>query len=537
MTNPSVIRRYIAAAPPSVIGTYVLAYLLLDWASYIYPAVPPFAITPWNPPPGLSLALLLRFGPQCAPWAFIATFAAELLVRGVHSGPVLLFLMPALPVAAYSVLAIVLRGPLRFDANFSSRRDAAIFVAAAAVATALLTFAVVGLLRGVNLLDAAVATKALTQYWIGDLLGIFVTTPLLLVFSRWPRPRLLAGGVEAAAQVLAVVISVALVFGVGKAEELKLFYLLFLPLIWVAMRHGVEGTVIATALVQVGMIVAMLARGYEAESVLQFQFLLLSVALTGLFLGVAVSEQRGAAEQLRIKQEELDRSLRLAAASEIASALAHELNQPLFAIDSYVEACQMMLADRSPALDRVRGTIDKAAADVRRASEVVRRLRAFFRFGTSRIVPTDVRAILQSAIESNQRRLIRHGVQWQVQCGPLPNVAVDRVQIEMVLHNLIANAIDALKQVAPDTRQLTLAAAPAGAHAVRISVTDAGPGVPADIAERLFSAFTSGKPDGMGLGLAISKSIVEAHGGRLWHEAAGSGAAFHLELPATEPHA
>lgn len=533
--NLRIVRRYFFGAPPLVIGAYILCYVLLDWISYIFPAIPTFGITLWNPPPGLSLALLLRFGPQCAPWVLFATMAAEVLVRGMHFGPVLFLVVSFLPTLVYSGLAALLTGPFRLNADFTSRRDAALFVAASAIASAVLALIVVGVASAAGLLDTSRRLSALAEFWIGDWLGILVTTPLLLVYSRRPRPRLATGKLEVSIQMFAITLTIAVIFGSGLAQELKLFYLLFLPMIWIGMRHGVEGTVVAAATVQVGIILAMLAQSFAAAAVLEFQFLLLSVALTGLFLGLAVSERRDASEQLRVKQEELDRSLRLAGASEIASALAHELNQPLFAIDSYVGACQMMLADQGTASHRVRGTFDKVAAEVKHASEIVRKLRAFYRSGTTRRVPTGVRAILDSAVESSEQRFARHGIEWQVQCpAALRPVQVDRVQIDMVLHNLIANAIDALKQISTGSRKIMLSASPQDGRAMRISVADNGPGIPAEMEGRLFDAFASGKPDGMGLGLAISRSIVEAHGGRLWFQRTESGTVFHVDLPTTE---
>ena len=156
-------------------------------------------------------------------------------------------------------------------------------------------------------------------------------------------------------QAALVVAVLWVVFGSGWFEELKLFYLVFLPLIWIAMRYGIEGTTVVTAVIQVGLIIALRLGGYGSGIVLEFQFLLLAVAVTGLFLGLTVSERHQMALQLRDKQFQLDRSLRLTGASEMASALAHELNQPLTAIGSYVRACQVMVDAQTPGTRRTQG--------------------------------------------------------------------------------------------------------------------------------------------------------------------------------------
>jgi signal transduction histidine kinase len=516
-----------------IIAGYLAGYVALDWVSYIYPVAPPLAITPWNPPPGLSLALLLRYGTRNGPWLFVAVLAAQILVRGTEMPIVVLLLSCALPAAVYTSAIVLLRGPLKFNPEFATLRDATIFCGTVAFATALLAVAFVSLFYVNGLLPEEVFAKSVAQYWIGDLIGIVVTTPLVLVFTRGPLLRFRVPDAETVAQAGAVLLSLWIVFGSGWVDELKLFYLLFLPVIWIAMRHGVEGTTLATMTIQIGLIVAMRVGGYNAAAVLEFQFLLLAVAVTGLFLGVTVSERLAISQQLREKQIQLDRSLRLAAASEMASALAHELNQPLSAIGTYVRACQLMVADVEPPAARLQETMDKVVQEAARAGNVVRQLRDFFRTGSGHLSRIEVLPLLQSVIEGARLRTERHRVRWRLAIAEnIPAVLINRIQIETVLHNLIANAIDALKTGRADTeREISVAAMVESEQYVLISVADNGPGVPAEIAAQLFRPFATTKPQGMGLGLAISKSIIEAHGGRLWLEPAEPGSIFRFTLP------
>jgi len=236
---------------------------------------------------------------------------------------------------------------------------------------------------------------------------------------------------------------------------------------------------------------------------------------------------------LREKQIQLDRSLRLAAASEMASALAHELNQPLSAIGTYVRACQLMVADVKPPAARLQETMDKVVQEAARAGNVVRQLRDFFRTGSGHLSRIDVLPLLQSVIEGARLRTERHRVRWRLAVAEnIPAVLINRIQVETVLHNLIANSIDALKTARADTeREISVAAVAESEQYVLISVADNGPGVPAEIVAQLFRPFATSKPQGMGLGLAISKSIIEGHGGRLWLESGEPGSTFRFTLP------
>lgn len=514
------------------VAAYVVAYAALDRATNIFPAVAALGITPWNPPPGLSLALLLRTGTRNGPWLFVAALLTELMLRGPHGGPVVLVVAAVLPAIVYTGTAAVLVRRVRFDPDFTTVRDGAVFIGAATAGSAVMALAYVGwyVMAGV-LPPATYAFNALT-YWIGDLIGIVVTTPLLLVVTRRPRPPLARRAFEGLVQAGAIIAIVWIVFASGWAEELKLFYAIFLPLVWVAMRRGIEGTVIATALIQVGMMVGMDVAGYPAGAALEFQMLLLTVALTGLILGLAVSERRQVERRLREREAELERGLRFAGASAMASALAHELNQPLAAIGSYVRACQLMVADQGGAHEALPGTMEKVMREVTRAAEVVRNLREFFGAGSSSRVPVAVAPVIGSVLESARERLDHARVRVTTSSAAgLPRVSASPAQIEIVLHNLVSNAMDALEAMPAADRRLDISATSDGSEFVRISVTDSGPGVSMPGAENLFQPFATSKPEGMGLGLAISRSIVEGHGGRLWHEHRARGASFSFTLP------
>jgi signal transduction histidine kinase len=511
------------------VAGYVALYVALDWVSFIDP-LGPLGITPWNPPPGLSLFLLLRYGLAMTPWLFVAAFLAEVLVRGVPAPWPVIVAACALLAAGYALVAALLRGRLRFHGEFTTLRDVTVFTAVAATATLVIGLAYIALFVGAGVIAPDAYVRSVAQFWIGDLIGVVVTTPLLLVATRAPAPAYRAAPREGILQAASVVAALYLVFGSGVGQELKLFYVLFLPLTWIAMRHGLAGTTAATLLVQIGLIAALLFGGHAPGEALDFQFLMLALALTGLFLGVSVDERRAAEAKLRAKQAELDRSLRAAAASELASTLAHELNQPLSAIGTYTRSAQILL-ERGDPDGELPATMRKVVAEANRAGMVMRRLREFVLTGSVRLEPLRVATLLEDAAAAALSRAQQHHVLLTTVAAPdLPAVLGDRIPLETVLHNLIANAIDAV-QGQSGGRVVRVTAERHDASAVRISVEDEGPGVAAEMAATLFEPLATNKAHGLGLGLPISRTIVEAHGGRLWLEATARGACFCLTLP------
>jgi C4-dicarboxylate-specific signal transduction histidine kinase len=225
----------------------------------------------------------------------------------------------------------------------------------------------------------------------------------------------------------------------------------------------------------------------------------------------------------------LRESLRLAAAGEMAGAIAHEVNQPLTALANYGRAAQMLLQGR-PDSAQLQEIIVKVLSEADRASDVVRRLRDFFRAGTTRLQAVEVESLLAAARQMGQGAVGNAAIRVEVESEPrLPPLFVDRLQVELVLRNLIANAAESLLAARRATGTIAIRAARQGEQ-IRIAVTDDGPGMSAAMRGRLFQPFSSDKPAGMGLGLAVSRAIAEAHGGSLEAMPAGHGE-FHLLLP------
>lgn len=248
-----------------------------------------------------------------------------------------------------------------------------------------------------------------------------------------------------------------------------------------------------------------------------------------------VTERKQAEELYRQQQEKLQFTGRLITMGEMASTLAHELNQPLSAIASYSTACLNMIEHGDVRPPELKEPLSKMNVQARRAGTIIRRVHEFVRRSEPKRVSCSLDDIVEEAaglIEADARKRDIRIV--SVLAGNLPPVLADRVMIEQVLLNLIRNGMDAMAACPPERRRLLIeTGADADAEGVQVAVRDAGDGIPPDVAEKLFSPFFTTKPDGMGMGLNICRSIVELHRGRLWFESAGEyGTVFILKLPA-----
>ena len=245
------------------------------------------------------------------------------------------------------------------------------------------------------------------------------------------------------------------------------------------------------------------------------------LAFVGFFIGIGVDEGQ------RVNLE-LQQTLRLAAAGEMAAALAHELNQPLTALSAYGAASEHMLAS-GDTTGQLRDTIRRMVAESRRAADVVRRLRDFFRTGATRLEPVSLPELIEGATFSFSAKALRSGIHLRVGEIPDCDLLIDRLQIEVVLRNLLSNAFDAVTERPAHQRRIDIYAT-REARRVRIRVEDSGSGVSAETVDQLFEAFRSSKTSGLGLGLPISRAIVEAHGGTLRAQVASHGV-FEILLP------
>lgn len=222
---------------------------------------------------------------------------------------------------------------------------------------------------------------------------------------------------------------------------------------------------------------------------------------------------------------------RLNAVSELATGIAHELNQPLSAIMSYNQAAIRLLSDPDADRDAVAMALAESVNQTQRAADILSRLRRFVRRQALTLAPIAVNQSIVNALTLLSSQLRNEQVAVQLATEPCPPVRADAVQLEQVLVNLIRNAVEAMRAQPAGERRLQLRSQVIG-NTVTIAVTDSGPGLPPDAADKLFTRFFTTKPDGMGLGLSICRHIIEATGGELSADnAAGGGACFRIQLP------
>ncbi len=251
-------------------------------------------------------------------------------------------------------------------------------------------------------------------------------------------------------------------------------------------------------------------------------------------LAEAIERQRAEARSHRL-QGELLRVTRISAVGELGTSLAHELNQPITAVVNYVQACRRLLTQlslRREAATRVRGLMDKAVAESERASAIIQRLRQFVAKGELQRASEDLNEVVREASKLALAEAMDKHVTATFDLGAgLPPVRIDKVQVQQVLFNLVRNAIEALEQ-APK-REIHIQTRPSADGMIEVMVRDSGPGIPEEQLDHLFDQHFSSKPGGVGIGLSISRSIITAHGGRLWvTPTPGGGATFHFTLPA-----
>jgi PAS domain S-box-containing protein len=240
-----------------------------------------------------------------------------------------------------------------------------------------------------------------------------------------------------------------------------------------------------------------------------------------------------AEEALRKAQAELAHVTRVTMLGEMTASIAHEINQPLAAVVNAAAACRRWLDGGSPNLDEARCAVDWIVNEGNRASEVIRRVRALANKTDIEKVPLDVNDVIREAIALAQQELISHRVSLRMELAPaLPMILGDRVQLQQVIINLVMNGIEAMQSVMDRPRELVVGSHQNETHRVRVTVTDSGVGISAENADRLFNAFFTTKSNGMGMGLSICRSIIEAHGGRMsTADNVGPGARFQFTLP------
>ena len=517
------------------VAIYFAINLLTEWHDFDR-----LGITLWSPDDGLSLALLIE-SVAFAPFVLLGAVLVDLSVVGVqrHLGVTLtaeLFLT-----GAYVLLAFILKSKLKFDVRQFRLPDVVMFLLLVPACAAVSSVVYCGVLYLGGALPDGKLLVAITHFWIGDALGMITIIPATTaVFTYLDAARWRWSG-HSLFTIITFIIGVCLGFAalIGVGDKLYyLFNLLFLPVIWVAMREGYAGVALALVTIQLTLAVVTVFVGYDTTDFAILQLLMLVLSITGLLLGAVATEHRDAALRLREHQRELARMASNAQAGAMGMALAHEVSQPLSTVTTYVHAARRLLLQTSVASAPVMDALIKAEAEAQRAREVLERVRDFVSSGNLSLKALDVSPLADRIAALCREEAAARGVQVAVESmDPVPQVQADGVQIEQVLINLVNNAIDAASE-RPDGRgQVTIRVADS-AGAITIEVDDNGSGVAPELADSIFDAYQTTKPRGMGLGLHLSRRIVERHSGRLWWEPIETGGArFVIELRIDGPNA
>jgi C4-dicarboxylate-specific signal transduction histidine kinase len=244
------------------------------------------------------------------------------------------------------------------------------------------------------------------------------------------------------------------------------------------------------------------------------------------------SEAIHAERLLRQTQGDLTRISRVITMGELAASLAHEINQPIAAAITNANTCVRWLTRDQPDVEEAREAASRMAKDALRAAEVINSTRLLFAKGTPKRELLDVNEVVREIIVLLRREAMQHSISVRTELAEeLPKVMADRVQLQQVLMNLVMNSIDAMKEV-DRTRELNINSQKGEDEKLLLSVRDSGVGLPKQGADQLFNSFFTTKPDGLGMGLRISRSIVESHGGRLWAgDNSPHGATLYFTLP------
>lgn len=440
-------------------------------------------------------------------------------------------------------ISMALRALLGRRNPFGSLQDFAPYLLTATLAPALLSIFSPGVLLAGNL-DLAVARWQAET--VASSLAILTWTSwvylaLLPQSGRPPRQRTPIQFAEVLLIAAILVVCFRLTF-VSDAEHHAALYLMLIPLLWQSMRFGVDTvamtvTLIATLAAASDRIPhSVRIRDAPQAAILDLQIFLSVMTLIAVVIAIVVDEcrrvARAAAESdaryraivdsdrknLEEANRTLERFARLALVGQITASIAHEINQPLGAIRYNAEAGLLFLNRGSYDRGEFQEIFDDIRRDNRRASDLVGRLRELLHDHELRLDPIDLNDVIKEVVKLVRVESRQRHIQLETQCAELPTVLGDYSRLQQVLLNLILNGMDASSALAESRRRITIRTARIGATRVQVDVVDEGCGIDPVTFPKMFDSFFTNKAKGMGLGLAIARSIVEAHGGRIWAE-------------------
>lgn len=505
---------------------FFLTYFVLCRASYTLQASDLLS-TPWNPEAGIAVIAGAVLGWSSAPLIFLATLANSQI------------LSPSIPLQ-WQVLAAAAHAAILCGSGKYAHKVLTSLRQPTVIHFTVFLFLCVATTIALTLARMSIATLWLNvpisfffpyilTLTVGNLAGILTVAPLPFIWQSWR---------DAAAYIrswsmhqwilLATLIALSvLVFGVREIDEFKFFYLIFLPVIAFAVKDGLEGAAVSILLSSISMILILYWREYEPSTVAELQFLMITLAGTGLILGVSISERKHVSAALQEShlrltnaQNSLIHASRISLASEMTAALAHELNQPLASIRNFVRSARRQLDSPRVQKKKLIPDIEAAVKQVDTAAELIRQTRRFLERGELSMEPVNFINLVNTSAELVRRELHKASIGLTIEM-PASQLLVlgNEPQLQQVILNLFRNAKEAIAETASQKHviQIVVSQITRPGH-VELAISDSGPGVPENIRPLLFQPLTSSKPHSLGLGLALCNSIIHNHGGEIWHD-------------------
>ncbi len=440
----------------------------------------------------------------------------------------------------------VLRRSVGTPLHFGSRTQVMGFAVVSFIMPAIYGFTTPAFVRSVLGLELTYSpAAAVLRTTLSTATALLVVGPFILKWAQYGVQRVRQLSPSRVVEGLLMIVTVAgvgvAIFGTGPdiARLPTLLVLVFPPLLWAAVRFGPIGASTALFLVaalsvwgtarQLGPFVLL----NHTDEILSLEVFWIVLWGPTMLLAATIRERERAEEALQQQRNQLAHVTRVATVGELSGAIAHELRQPLTSILVNAQTGRQLLASPDVDLQTVRELLDEIAGQDKQAANVITRMRSFIQKGESSFQTTAIEPVVRDALALGRLTATDSGVDVQTEIASgLPSVRGDPVELLQVVLNLIVNACESMKHVPRAKRELHLRVN-ASLHEVEIVVSDTGVGLPVGRDDRVFEPFYTTKPNGLGLGLAISRTIATTHGGRLWGEDnVLGGATFHLVLPA-----
>ena len=503
-------------------------------------------------PANAVIVASLLFARRTRWWVVLATVSLAHIAAMSAVTPVWRWVWQIAGNAAFAITTVLLlRRYAGLPLHFGSRRQVFAYVAVSLGVPALFALAMPAFVRPLLGLETMYSpSAALLRTALSNAIAMLLVTPVLLLWGQGIVRQLadLKGRrlVEAGAIIASLCVVGLVAFGSGPrfAHFPALLLWFFPPLLWAAVRFGPVGALSSVFFVallstlgtarQLGPFVMT----SEAQQVLALQLFWIAIGPPIMLLAAVIREREQVEDALHEQRNQLAHVTRVATAGELSGAIAHELRQPLTSILANAQAAIQMLDQDRVDLKQVREILEDIARDDQQAANVIGRLRLFMKDGVSRFEPLAVDTVVRDALALSKSTVELSGVEVETSIpAGLPRVWGDPVQLLQVVVNLVVNGCESMHRTPLPSRRLELLVAPLDREHVEVLVADHGGGLPNGGEDRVFDPFFTTKEHGLGLGLAIGRSIVTAHGGRLWGENnADHGATFHLVLRTHHPN-